>query len=106
MKRNTFLKSLGLLAAGIVSGKNVFGAAKKNNKSKQCLIITDPETGKGLILNGAQIQLEWVGYDNYGKKSMELCPILYMKYAMETTDFQDYGKWYASFLKTDQLSTK
>ena len=29
MKRNTFLKSLGLLAAGIVSGNKIFGAAKK-----------------------------------------------------------------------------
>ncbi len=30
MKRNTFLKSLGLLAAGIVGGKKVFWAAKKS----------------------------------------------------------------------------
>lgn len=31
MKRNTFLKSLGLLAAGIVSGNKIFGDVKKNH---------------------------------------------------------------------------
>jgi len=35
MKRNTFLKSLGLLAAGIVSGNKIFGAAKKNTNIRK-----------------------------------------------------------------------
>lgn len=82
MKRNTFLKSLGLLAVGIISGKNIFGAVKKDELPNYDL---DPEISRKL--NDDMVDYGGCVYKGYSDGKIEYVP--YIEYQRGNLKWQN-----------------